>query len=164
VNAYSAAGWENFFVAEAGASAALAGLLFVAVSINLPRILQFPGLPGRAAEALVVLFAVLASASLGLVPGQSPAVFGTELLAIGLGSSLLMLVIQVRGSRYPGQQRRWTIIRIATTQVAAVPFAVAGASVLARAGGGLYWLAPAIVLSFFAALLDAWVLLIEIQR
>jgi hypothetical protein len=48
-NAYSAAGWENFLVAETGtAAAALAGLLFVAVSINLSRIVSYPGLPGRA--------------------------------------------------------------------------------------------------------------------
>jgi hypothetical protein len=32
--AYSALEWESLFVAEAGASAALAGLLFVALSIN----------------------------------------------------------------------------------------------------------------------------------
>jgi hypothetical protein len=32
--AYSAGEWESLFVAEAGASAALAGLLFVALSIN----------------------------------------------------------------------------------------------------------------------------------
>ena len=48
--AYSAAEWESLFVAEAGASAALAGLLFVALSINLERILKgtdCPAGPGR---------------------------------------------------------------------------------------------------------------------
>jgi hypothetical protein len=37
---YSSAEWESLFLAEAGASAALAGLLFVALSINLERILK----------------------------------------------------------------------------------------------------------------------------
>jgi modulator of FtsH protease len=53
MHAYSTAGWDSSFVAEVGAPAALAGLLFVAVSINLTRILQFPQLPGRAAETLI---------------------------------------------------------------------------------------------------------------
>jgi hypothetical protein len=46
--AYSPADWEGLFLAGAGASAALAGLLFVAVFINLTKILQVPGRPGRA--------------------------------------------------------------------------------------------------------------------
>ncbi len=33
-------GWENFFIAELGASAALAGLVFVGLSINLTKILN----------------------------------------------------------------------------------------------------------------------------
>jgi hypothetical protein len=32
--------WGNFFIAQVGASAALAGLIFVGVSINLERILK----------------------------------------------------------------------------------------------------------------------------
>jgi hypothetical protein len=40
--------WHDFFIACAGASAALMGLIFVGVSINLTRILSFPTLPGRA--------------------------------------------------------------------------------------------------------------------
>lgn len=76
--AYSAAEWESLFVAEAGASAALAGLLFVALSINLERILKGIGLPGRAGEAIVLLLTVLVVSTFGLVPGQSPRVLGAR--------------------------------------------------------------------------------------
>jgi modulator of FtsH protease len=164
VNAYATQGWENFFVAEAGASAALAGLLFVAISINLSRILGFPGLPGRAAEAILILFFVLTIASLGLVPGQSTALFGTEILAFSACGCVCMLVLQIRDARKPEQERYWIVARIATSQVATLPLVVAGISLLSRTGGGLYWLVPGIILSFAVALIDAWVLMIEILR
>src|SRR5262249_51640091 len=47
--------WDSFFVAQVSASAALTGLVFVALSINLQRIMNFPQLVDRAAEALIVL-------------------------------------------------------------------------------------------------------------
>lgn len=84
MHAYSTAGWKSLFVAGTGASAALAGLLFVAISINLERILQSAGLSGRAGEAMVLLITVLSVSTLVLVPGQPPTVLGAELLGIGL--------------------------------------------------------------------------------
>jgi modulator of FtsH protease len=80
------AGWTDFFAADAGASAALAGLLFVAVSINLGRILEFSRLPLRAGEALVALLSVLFVATVGLVPGQSDYAYGLKVAAIGLAT------------------------------------------------------------------------------
>jgi len=91
--AYSAAEWESLFVAEAGASAALAGLLFVALSINLERILKGTGLPGRAGEAIVLLLTVLVVSTFGLVPGQSPRVLGAEVLGFGLLPWLILIGI-----------------------------------------------------------------------
>ncbi len=61
--AYHASSWGSFFVAETGASAALAGLLFVAMSINLRRILEFPSLPGRAGETIAILVNALVISS-----------------------------------------------------------------------------------------------------
>jgi hypothetical protein len=50
------------------------------------------------------------------------------------------------------------------TQVAVLPLLAAGVSLLLHAGGGLYWLVPGVVLCLVVAVLDAWVLLIEILR
>jgi len=54
--------------------------------------------------------------------------------------------------------------RVIPTQIATLSLMGAGASILTRHGGGLYWTVLGIVASFLAALIDAWVLLIEIQR
>jgi hypothetical protein len=70
VNGYTTEGWGELFLAEAGASAALGGLLFVAVSINLNRIIALRSLPGAALGAIVLLVAVLMVSTFALVPGQ----------------------------------------------------------------------------------------------
>src|ERR687891_1780168 len=156
--AYSSSEWEGLFIAEAGASAALAGLLFVAISINLARILQGAGLPGRAGEAIVLLVAVLLSSSLGLVPGQSPTVLGVELLTVGLVIWTLLSGIHVSAVRGGvGPSPGALAGRITLVQAAVLPLLAAGVSLLLGAGGGLYWLVPGLLLCLVVAVLDAWV-------
>jgi hypothetical protein len=165
MHAYTPAGWVELFLAEAGASAALAGLLFVAISINLTKILEVRGLVGRAGEAIVLFVAVLVVSTLVLVPGQARVALGTELLVTGLLAWSILVVIHVRAVRGRiGPSRAVLVGRVVMAQVAVLPFLVAGVSLLLRAGGGLYWVVPGVVLCLVVAVLNAWVLLIKILR
>jgi hypothetical protein len=164
-NAYSAAAWVNLMIAEAGASAALTGLVFVAVSINLEKVLAYPSLPGRAAESIIQLFGVLMITTLCLIPGQGPKLLGWELSVLGL---LLWTVPSVVQARYLLQKRaepwHWIGTRVMFNHLATLPVLAAGISLVVHAGGGLYWLVPGILFSFIAGIFHAWVLLIEILR
>jgi modulator of FtsH protease len=158
-------GWENFFIAEVGASAALTGLIFVGVSINLTRILSLPRLPNRALEALIILLAVLVVSSLQLVPGQPLVLLGLEVLLVGLAlwSIITSLDISIYRKTDP-RYRRPFLSNMALSQLAVLPYVVAGIIVLAGNIDGLYWLVPAVIFSFIKAVTDAWVLLVEINR
>jgi hypothetical protein len=98
-SAYAPAQWSTFFSAEVGASSALTGLMFVAVSINHSRIVAYLQLTPRVAKALVTLVGILFAASLCLVPGQSKKLLGSELVFLGLVVWITITVMQRSHSR-----------------------------------------------------------------
>jgi hypothetical protein len=92
-------------------------------------------------------------------------VLGAELLGAGLVAWLTLVAIDVRAVRSRvGPSPGVLAGRVVITQVAVLPLLAAGVSLLLHAGGGLYWLVPGVVLCLVVAVLDAWVLLIEILR
>lgn len=161
--------WESFFVAEIGASAALAGLVFVGVSINLSKILAQPGLPNRALNALGVLISTLTVSSILLIPAQPTLLVGIELAVVGLSiwSATTFLQSQtIRKLEASFRTRyRWSLLgQVIIGQTATFPFLIAGIAVLLQGEAGVYWVAPAIIFSFIEAMLEAWILLVEINR
>jgi|SRR5580658_4035150 hypothetical protein len=156
-------GWHDFFVAEAGASAALAGLLFVAISINLTRILEFWHLPTRAAEALLALLSVLVVATFALIPGQSQRAYGAEVGATGLVIWTAQAFALARTWNASHEHAR-SALRALMNQLPPMPFMIGGALIFQGQAKGVYWLVPGTLLSFAAGLFGAWILLIEIQR
>jgi hypothetical protein len=163
LTAYDASAWTDMFVAAAGASAALAGLVFVAVSINIERILALEGMPDRALQTLIQLLAVVVFSLLALAPGQSNTTLGLELVALAIPLTLASswLISRALKARGGGTLLDPRVFVIAT---GTVPFVVAGVSLILDAGGGLYWLLAGVVAAVIGGVLNAWVLLVEILR
>jgi hypothetical protein len=159
------ADWANFFVAEVGAAAALSGLVIVAISINLQRILSFPQLPGRAAEMLILLVGALLASSFGLVPGQSSKVLGSEILAAGLVMTVAPVVIQ--GRQFPilkSQPVTWWLWRLLIALCAGLPVLVGGCYLIDGSMSGFYWVAAGVLVTLAGTVWNSWVLLVEILR
>ncbi|MBV9410734.1 MAG: hypothetical protein JO148_04010, partial [Acidimicrobiia bacterium] len=72
--------WDNFFLAAAGAAAALTGLLFVAVSLRPREIRESPFMAGRARAAFYALVTVLLVGLIALAPQHSALVGAGELV------------------------------------------------------------------------------------
>jgi hypothetical protein len=162
--AYDPTDWHELFVATAGAGAALAGLVFVAVSINIERILKFTGLPERALETVLLLLSVVIISIIGLVPGQDHVAFGIELLVAGLLFAAVIWRLALRAQLSGDEPRMWLIERLGVLAWGTMPFIVGAVSVLAANGAGLYWIAFGIIGAIVGAVANAWVLLVEILR
>jgi hypothetical protein len=138
--------------------------VFVAVSINVDRILKFPGLPERALATVMLLLSVVLVSLLGLIPGQSRAALAGELLGVGLVFAAVILGLTRRSTAARDWNRlhafsHWLLVGLGT-----VPVVLGAISLFADAGGGLYWVAAGIVLATTGPVRNAWVLLVEILR
>src|ERR1700733_7792146 len=78
--------WNTLLAVQAGAAATLTGLVFVAVSINLAKIIEFPGLPSRAAESIIQFLQVFFICTAALMPRQPLPVLATEILTVSVFS------------------------------------------------------------------------------
>lgn len=163
--AYDAEPWSDFAAGMAGASAALAGLLFVAVSINIETILRGTGIAGRAAQSLILLaLPVFVSLTL-LIPGQPDVALAIELLVISVGTVPALGYLSRPAARSTEQPRfAWATTSVVPSVVAALGPVVAAIGLLTESLGGLYWLPAAVAFALLGGLFNAWVLLVEILR
>jgi hypothetical protein len=159
------AAWEGFGVALTGAAAVLAGLVFVAVSINIDRILPVRGLPGRAGESVILFLTALIADAFVLVPNQPVTALGVELLTLGVLALVLLLLNVIPALRGPtNQPKSWHATRVVGIIAATVPIGLAGASLLHWLVGGLYWLVAGVLAALMVGTANAWVLLVEVVR
>jgi hypothetical protein len=162
---YTLESWTAAFTAVASSAAALTGLLFVALSINLDRVIKGAGLVARAVEVLLLLVGVLIIATLLLMPGQGVGPAATEILVIAILMSSLLASIHVRAPRHAlGVTRANFVMRVVGDHMGPLFLIIGAISLLTGNGGGLYWVVPALVAAMVAAIIGAWVMLVEIVR
>jgi modulator of FtsH protease len=157
--------WVTFFTAMVGAASALVGLVVVAISINLTRILSFPFLPGRAAECLVILSCALILSGLALMPGQAMAAFGVEALAFGLAGAGVCLDNLIKQALRSKDLSMFKIFASASVSACStLPLVVGGALLASGHATGLDWIGVGILFALGAGVMNTWVLLVEILR
>ncbi|MFL5853286.1 MAG: hypothetical protein ACJ77G_12510 [Solirubrobacteraceae bacterium] len=135
----------------------------VAISINIERILRYPGLPERGLVTLLLLLGVLVVSLLLLEPGLSRTTVGVELLVEGVVITVTVGALTL-WSRPRGDEESYLASALVLAGIGTVPFVVAGISFLAESGGGMSWVLTGFVAAIVGAMINAWVLLVEILR
>ena len=154
--------WHDFFLATAGAAAALTGLLFVAISLHIRYVATDPTYRNMARGSLVGLVLVLVLSLVVLI--HQPAVWlGVELTVVGIAYIPLGGALQLASIRSSGSSnRRSTLVRSGVGYLLALIGVFGGLSVVLRLGPGLFIVAFILVAVLLWNLWDAWVLLMGV--
>jgi len=164
VSAYDPGAWHDFFVTAGTAAAALTGLLFVALSIQMDRILGHPEHRFRARGNFFGLTVVMVMALIVLMPS-----LGGRWLALGL------IVPNVAAAAVNAWHIRRVLpaflggsivfpLRVALSYVLILMGVLGGISVALGVGGGLVWPAIESIGMLLIALLGAWSLLVGVAQ
>jgi len=158
-------GWTEFNLAMVGATTALAGLLIVAMSVNIAEIMKSTTLPPRAAASIATLVLAMVAGALGLIPGQPDVAYGSEVLV----AAAIASVFQVHAMRVIARDEGISLFdRIAKSTAGVLPiagFLLGGVLIVAgTAAAGLVAVAVGSVLAVIAAIVVAWVVLVEVLR
>ncbi len=157
--------WDSFFVAETAAAAALLGLLFVAMSINIKQFIEAGGLTDRAFGALVLLLSLLIIGLLLAMPDQPVLIMGAETVVISAGTAAVAVVSGIRGLQAADNlYRRNFSQNIIGNVIAIAPITIGGLLMIGGGEAGFYWVAAGMCLSLVKAVSEGWIFLVEINR
>lgn len=157
--------WQGFAAASAGTAGALAGLIIVAVSVNVKQILAGSALPARAGSTIAAIGVILVSALAMLIPQQSIVPLGIEVLLfglVGLGFQADAAVRMLRSHDGPSLSRTIPTIVLHVGQMSGV--VVGGILLITGDAGGLVHVAWGFIAIFIVSIVNAWVLMVEILR
>lgn len=156
--------WSEFNVAMVGATAALAGLVIVAASVNIGDIIKEASLTARLAAGISGLVLALIASAIGLIPAVGTLPYGVAmvLLALGAGVFQVQATRRIFENRHPAN--RFRAGKAAVGFLAPLAYLIGGALLAAGQPGGLVWFAAGSITAIVAALLVSWIVLVEVLR
>lgn len=166
------AGWEPFYQLAGTASATLAGLIFVAVSLHLDLVGEagVSAIFTLARRTLSSFILVVTIALVFLVPQQSAQGLGWPLLALGIldmlqtildGRAVLQELTRMAGWRSFATR---VVPPVVLPLLSGIGLVLVATTVLAGRTSYLYWMVPIVALILSTAAFHAWELMLGLAR
>jgi hypothetical protein len=153
--------WHDFFITVGGGAAALAGLVFVALSINLDTILHDSTHRNRAIGTLAGFTSVFMACAFALMGNQNHLSIGVEWAIISTVAGYIYVNGYVQAVRTGGDPAGLSPARL-TIGMVCYAAEIAGSFVLIFGYiWGLYLAAGAMVLYFALMISGAWLLIVR---
>ena len=156
--------WSEFNVAMAGASAALAGLVIVAASVNIDTIIHTSTLTSRLGAAIASLVLALVASAVVLMPDLEITWYGIIVLVSAIAAG----VFQLHATRVivmdPDPQQRARLAKSVLGFLPVAAYLAAAVALMVGSSAGLVLAAAGCLLAIVAAIIVSWVVLVEVLR
>ena len=156
--------WNNFFVMVGGGAAALAGLIFVAMSINHEIIIRNTTHKNRAINMLTGFTAIFMASSLALMGNQYLPALGLEWLVLWLIATVIFIRGYVIAIRSRTSSIGLNVPRLAGGTLCYLAEVISAIFLILGYRSGLYIAAVAIIVLFAFLISGAWLLMIGIYE
>jgi hypothetical protein len=156
--------WNNFFVMVGSGAAALAGLIFVAMSINHEIIIRNTTHKNRAINMLTGFTAIFMASSFALIGNQNLQMLGFEWLALWLIATFIFIRGYVIAIRSGMSSIGLKAPRLAGGTICYLAEVISAIFLILGHSSGLYIAAIAIIVLFAFLISGAWLLMIGIYQ
>ncbi|MGA2850957.1 MAG: hypothetical protein ABSE46_18305 [Terracidiphilus sp.] len=156
--------WQNFFVMVGGGAAALAGLVFIAMSMNLSIITRDATHKNRAIATLTGFTAVFMICAFALMGNQSYQWIGVEWLVVTLVPMITYIRVYVRATKIGRSSVGLSISRFIMGTSCYAAQVIGSFLLIFGHVAGLYVASAAMVLSFAFFISAAWLLITGTQE
>ena len=156
---YNPEQWSNFFVLVGTGSAALTGLVFVAMSINVKGIAKDATHRYRAINMLSGFTAVFIISSLALLGQQTHRTLGIEWLIVSLLAATINTNGHIQGYRLSGSRYALSPVRVAGGSACYLAQIVGSLILYFGSKTGIYISAIAVIINFCFLVSGSWLLI-----
>ena len=154
--------WHDFFLMVGGGAAALAGLVFVAMSINLKAIVHDATHRARAGATMIGFTSMFILSGLALVAHQTAFWLGIEWLATTAIYAYVYVAGYVASLRLHGSDTGRTGYRITIAALCTIAQIVGSVMLMANMGEGALVAAVGLMLNIGSLVSGAWLLMVGI--
>jgi hypothetical protein len=152
--------WNNFFVLVGTGSAALTGLVFVALTINLKGVTQDATHRYRAINMLSGFTSVFVLSALALMGHQTYRTLGIEWLLVSSLAAGINTNGYVQGFRLSGSRYALNLVRIVGGSVCYLGQIVGSLLLFLGYRAGIYVAAIALIVNFYFLVSGSWLLIV----